>query len=355
MKEWPEHGGNPLKIMQRYDMGEKKVMDFSANLNPLGPPPDLSLAAAFRTLDVYPDPDYRSEVQELADALLVEPDMIRLTNGGAEAIFLVAHLFAGKSALIIEPAFSEYARACEAYQIDVTRLNLKEDFGFPVQEVLTAIPQTDLLFLCRPNNPTGTIIPIDPLIQMLEEAEKSEVTVVVDEAFVHFLPLEEQNILPLMERFPNLIILRSLTKIYAVPGLRLGYIVAQPEQIKRVAGVQIPWSVNGVVASLLPDLLARTDYIHKTRRFVQEERERLVISLHELGFTVSPSVSNFYLLKDASAANSDPLFVYLVKNGIIPRHTHTFSGLEGMYIRLAVRKKEENDRLLEVLAAWKGQ
>lgn len=357
--KWPAHGGQPTKIYELTGLIQNgEIYDFSANLNPLGPPVKLKkqFLQSLNRIQNYPDPDYLEATKLVSKHENLPEDSLLLTNGGAEAIFLIAHLFSGKKALIIEPTFSEYKRACEVYNIDVSTISLSinKDFTFPLEEITAKLQEVDLVFICRPNNPTGTMASIAAMKLLIEHASKCGTTIIVDEAFIHFAPNEYEDLTSLIATNYNLILLRSLTKIYSIPGLRLGYIIADKNNISSLRSKQIPWSINGVVTSLLPSLFEDETFIKHTQIWLQEQLSFLKAELTSLGFYVSPTVVNFYLLQD-DHNNTEELFRFLLAHQLIPRHTHTFKNLEGRYLRLAVRNEEENNYLLKVLRLWREQ
>lgn len=357
--KWPAHGGQPSKIYELTGINQnEKIYDFSANLNPLGPPRKIKqkFLQSFKQIQNYPDPDYMVATTLVSKHENVPEDHVLLTNGGAEAIFLIAHLFSGQKALIIEPTFSEYKRACEVYNIDVSSLSLSDDnhFTLPLESIVEKLHEVDIVFICRPNNPTGTMTSIDEMKIIIENASKYGTTIIVDEAFIHFAPSEYEDLTSLVETNHNLILLRSLTKIYSIPGLRLGYIIANENKINKLRSKQIPWSINGVVTSLLPYLFADETFIEHTKNWLKKQLIYMKDELTSLGFYVSPTVVNFYLLQD-DHKNTEELFRFLLNHQLIPRHTHTFKELEGRYLRLAVRNEEENKYLLNVLRLWREQ
>jgi threonine-phosphate decarboxylase len=357
--KWPNHGGQPKRILELNGINnEERYFDFSANINPLGPPLVLKdqLLKTFNQFEKYPDPDYREATNILASHEGLLQEQVLLTNGGAEAIFLVAQLFKEKKALIIQPTFSEYERACQVYNIELSHLSLllDHDFSFPIENVLSKMDEVDVVFLCRPNNPTGTVVDTNDIKALLEKGIESNTTIVVDEAFIHFLPSQIEDLSCLLEEYSNLILLRSLTKIYAIPSLRLGYIIAKPAIIETLKSNQIPWSVNGIVSSLLPSLLIQDIFIDETKMWLSRQLNLIKPELSRLDFYYSPTKVNFYILKDQNQqTTSEQLFTFLVEKNIIPRHTHNFRGLDGKFIRLAVRSEEENNYLLQTLRLWR--
>lgn len=354
---WPEHGGRPEQWLPRFGHdAEREVIDFSANLNPLGPPDWLAkcLEREWPGVDRYPDPDYGQARQAIADAEGVSPDQVRLTNGGAEAIYLAAALHAGKRAVIVQPTFTEYMRACQHYGLEVGSIALDSpDFRLDENQALAAMRESNVVVVCRPNNPTGTLVERPLIERMLEMGRAHDATLVVDEAFVDFLPSDEK-LTPLLARYDNVILLRSLTKLYAIPGLRLGYLLANPETVRRAAQLQMPWSVNAPAAALVAPLLTDDSFVRHTHAWLGAELPRLSRGLAALGLRVAPSRANFLLFQDASSATAtQALFEHLLRAGILVRHTHNFVGLDGAWLRVAVRDRVDNERLLAVLAEWR--
>ncbi|MFG6115636.1 threonine-phosphate decarboxylase CobD [Halobacillus sp. MO56] len=355
----PAHGGQPARIAASIGMeAEGRVYDFSANINPIGPPAWLSdqLPRLMKETANYPDPEYKEAYAALSRHEGMNPEQLLLTNGGAEAIFLIAQLFHGKKALIIDPTFSEYERACRAFDLEITHLWLNQAFQFPVEAMAQAMADVEVVFLCRPNNPTGTFLPFTELEYLLKLGLETDTTIVIDEAFVHFLFETKLSVKKLLAFYPNLIVLRSLTKIFAIPGLRAGYIMAGGDWIQKLQKKQPPWSVNGITAGLLPALLSDRAFMAATKEWRKGECEKLAENLTALGFIHTISSVNFYLLKDGNRPNdTEKLFQFLVANNIIPRHTDNFKGLDGRYLRFAVRSADENDYLLHVLKKWRDQ
>ncbi|MDQ0859464.1 threonine-phosphate decarboxylase [Bacillus sp. V2I10] len=354
---WPQHGGKTASIkavLRSKGINEKEFIDFSANLNPLGTP-SLILKAMQESIahssNVYPDPEYSEERAILAAFEGVKPENILLTNGGAEAIFLVTILFKNGKAGIFQPAFSEYERACRSHDLQVTDLSheeLKTGSGRIQKE------DGDVLFLCRPNNPTGEMISKENVLNLLDSASMNEQTVIIDEAFIHFTESDE-SLENLLQLYSNLIIIRSLTKIYAVPGIRSGYILANDSLIQKLEAMSVPWSVNCAALAMIHALPHTYDHLSETKKWLQAEWEQLRTALQTLNFSVSESVVNFYLLNDPLLENHEPLLLFLANEGILARHTMNFHGIEGSSVRLAIRTSEENKKLLSALRKWRDQ
>ncbi|MEC9483894.1 MAG: threonine-phosphate decarboxylase CobD [Halomonas sp.] len=356
---WPRHGGQPRALLERLGLPpEHEVLDFSANLNPLGPPDWLASlwAELGQGIDRYPDPDYREARHAIAEANRLAPEQVLLTNGGAEAIFLATALHVGRHAVIVQPTFGEYARACRHYGLAISDLFLASDFSLDERHACEVMREADVMFLCRPNNPSGTLVPKALIARLLEAGREHGTCLVVDEAFIDFVDDPGESLTPLLATYPNLLILRSLTKLYAIPGLRLGYLLGSPDTVRRAGELQMPWSVNAPAAALVAPLLADEVFVALTHDWLRRELDRLTPALAQLGFDVSPTRVNFYLLRDRHQPQAaDALLRFLACAGILARHTHNFPGLENGWLRLAVRAAEDNDRLLAALAAWRQE
>jgi threonine-phosphate decarboxylase len=333
----------------------EKYIDFSANINPLGPPPALKEKwdDLYQEITVYPDPFAEKLRNRIGESEQISNDTILIGNGGAELITLVARFLTGKKILVVEPTFSEYEKACRANHCEIQYHQLKEpNFALSIDELRLSLPSVDALFLCNPNNPTGIQYSVSTILSILEECKKQNCFVILDEAFYDFL-LDYHSFIPYINKFPNLIIIRSMTKMFAIPGLRLGYLAATPEIISKLSRLQPHWSIN-TIALLAGELcLQNKDFIKKTQVYIWEERERLHTFYNKKNFEITPSQVNFYLLRDPFFTDQFSLFEFLLHKGIIPRHTFNFPGLEGNWLRLAIKSKQENSALMEVLMEWR--
>ncbi|WP_416137427.1 threonine-phosphate decarboxylase CobD [Halomonas sp. HK25] len=365
--DWPLHGGQPGPLLARFGLADDMpLLDASANLNPLGPPAWLAgwlaqrLQGGGRELARYPDPDYREAREAIAAHEGVAPEQVLLTNGGAEAIFLAAALQVREwpcaPAAIVQPTFAEYARACVAHDLPVRPIPLAPpDFRLDPEALVAGLGAARLLLLCRPNNPTGTLVPRTAVERLLELTAGRGCRVVVDEAFIEFVGDEDgetaEALTPLLARFDHLVLLRSLTKVYSLPGLRLGYLLADPRTVQRAAACQPAWSVNGLAAALVAPLLADRDFTRRTDAWLAAERPRLAAGLEALGLSVVPSRANFFLVRHpAGRAATRALLPALLRRGVLVRHTESFAGLDGGWLRLALGDAEANERLLTALA-----
>jgi threonine-phosphate decarboxylase len=332
------------------------LIDFSVNINPLGPPESIRdrWPELLERIPDYPDPSCRSLRNLIAREIGLSAEQILIGNGASELIHLLGRVFSGGSVLVVDPTFSEYRKTSVLNGCEVDSIQLQEANGWQLDADLLVdqLKGKKAVFICHPNNPTGVIYDLNQLGRVIKAAEKLGVTVVVDEAFYDFCA-EPVSILSIVNKYSNLVVLRSLTKMYAVAGLRLGYLVSSRETVNCLKKFQPHWSVNAL-AQAVGELCLR-DHMHRelTVRFIDEERTKMKKALENLDFVVSDSHVNYFLLRDRFKQPVAQLIQYLLAKGIVPRHTYHFVGLDGAYLRFAVKQKAENERLLGTLREWR--
>jgi threonine-phosphate decarboxylase len=364
------HGGDRWTAGERFGINPADFVDFSANINPLGPPESVVhlLQEALRDSGVpllsrYPDPDCRGLRQALAEKLDVEPEYLAVGNGGAEWIDLAAAVFQPDRVGLVIPSFAEYAAAAEKRGLPIVTTPADPQRGWQPdrRQLLQLIHRSDLVYLGHPNNPTGTLLPVALLEEAAEEAAQAGTVLVVDEAFLDFVEHGEQHsLIRRISVFPTTVLLRSMTKFYALPGLRLGFAVSHPDNIRRLRQYQIPWSVNGLAQAAGVAALKDRDFEKRTRIWLTEERSFLMQELDQLdGVEVFPGEVNYFLLKLADQPHGRLTAQWLQermgRQGIMIRDCSTYSGLDERYVRVAVRSREENRRLVEALRRVLGR
>ena len=353
------HGGNIWALARERSLHPAQVLDFSADLNPMGPPAEVRtlLEEGLKVLAHYPDPDYRQFCESAAQAEGLDPPCILPGNGTADLIHLIGRWKAGEPVGVAAPTFTEYQQASAANSSATRFLPLREDFGFQPDpdEMLALLKEVRLFYLCNPNNPTGILWPAPLLRNLLEEAGWSGTTVVIDEAYMDFVAYPDRfSAAQWVETFPNLIVLRSLTKILALPGLRIGYLAASPAVRKGLNALQPPWALNGLAAWVGKEWIGKEAY----EVFVQQTREKVKLFRAEFatglaGFSelqAFPSAANFFLCRLAPGHSASDLARRLAGQGVLIRMCDDFTGLEpGRFVRLAVRTSQENQRFLRLL------
>jgi len=346
------HGGDLRTAREAFGLAEDEFLDFSSNMNPFGPPPAAERIYRERWHDVvrYPDPAVRELRQKLAGIYGIPEDCILAGNGAAELIDLAVRVLKPAVTALARPSFSEYEEAAAKTGSKLLDIPLREENGFMLQErdLDEAMKQADLLFLGHPNNPTGRTLPVSAL----DRLAGSDRMVILDEAFLDFSPREaELTRIRQAAQAGNLFVIRSLTKFYAIPGIRLGFIVARPDWIAALRRLQVPWSVNFLAQAVGRAVLDDREYAVRTREWLERERPWLSGRLEALGCRVVPSETNYLLfsLPVDSGMDVKRLQRLLGARGILVRDASLFAGLDSRYVRIAVRRREENERLLRGL------
>ena len=309
------------------------AMDYSANISPLGLPRRSveAIRASLERLVHYPDVECRSLRTMLSEKAGIPADFILCGNGAAELIFALANGCRPKKALVAAPGFAEYEQALSGCGCEVFFYELKEEL--------------DMVFLCNPNNPTGGTVDRPFLLAVAERCQACGCILVVDECFNQFLDQAECfTMKPYLEQYPDLVILDAFTKIYAMPGLRLGYCMTASESIrKNMRSVMQPWSVSTLAQVAGEAALEEEFYVDEVRTMIREERGFLEHEMRKMGLTVFPARANFIFFK-----GPEDLAERLLGKAILIRDCSNYRGLSKGYFRIAVRTREENDQLIKI-------
>ncbi|MEK7235175.1 MAG: threonine-phosphate decarboxylase CobD [Nitrospirota bacterium] len=360
----PTHGGNVYKVAREQRIPVDRIMDFSASINPLGFPHVglRAISSALKQIVHYPDPDCWKLRQVLAQQCGVDPDLILVGNGSTELIHLLPRALAIKSALIMGPTFEEYARALmdAGSSVQYVHATQEERFRPPLKEVLWQLSakrsRFDAVFLCNPNNPTGLVMNRLAVRELAEAVDRQQGWLIVDEAFIDYC--QSQSVVSLLSEHPRMIVLRSLTKFYAMPGLRIGYLVGASKVVDRLKDRQPPWSVNSLAQEVSLAVLRDHAYATKSCSFMKSERSRFMRALRSLsGLRVYPSAANFVLIELPAATCAGEVTERLASERLLVRDCSALPGLTTQMIRVAIRTAKENRRLLAALGACvrKGQ
>ncbi|MBU4345394.1 MAG: threonine-phosphate decarboxylase CobD [Proteobacteria bacterium] len=350
-----DHGGNIGEISRRYGIDEDRIIDFSASINPLGYPPGLrnAIIKDFDSVLNYPDIDSFDLVSGLSEYHGIDEDFILVGNGSTEFIYWLPLVFKPQKALIVTPAFSEYEKGLKMVGTKVSyfRTDEKEGFSLDIACLCKRLREGfDIVYFCNPANPTGILISKDELCRIIACADRTGALAVIDEAFIDFV--EEESVKKEILRFSNLIVLRSMTKFFGIPGLRLGYILAVPSCIAKIRENKPLWTVNSLVQGAAVKALFDKDYIRETRQYISAEKEFLKNALNEIhGLCAFESAANYLLvfMDSRIGLNSTELRNRLIPEGILIRDCSTFHGMGDRYFRVAVKKHEQNMILVEKL------
>jgi len=348
------HGGEVWDVAVETGRSVGDFVDFSSSVNPLGPSPKAfdALRDGFGRLTFYPD----SNSTALREAIAchygsLDSRNVIVGNGSTELIYLFAEVFlkSGDVALVPSPSFGEYESAVRKAGGEPKFVPLDSGFQVEAEAFKREIRDAKVVYLCNPNNPTGMLIKHNSLLEIVEAALEEEVLVFLDEDFIEFVDDEkEQSLISKLGRFPNLFILRTFTKFYGLTGLRVGFGLADTGIIDILSRVKMPWSVNSLGQAAAAAALSDEAHNAKTHTVIKAERKFLLSELAKLkGFRVYPADANYFFLDiRRSGFSAAQLRERMLKLGVLVRDCSSFQGLDGFYLRVAVRMREENERLL---------
>lgn len=326
------------------------ALDFSANVSPLGLPAGVAAAItnALPTADRYPDPLCRELRAALAGAEGVPADWILCGNGAADLIFRLALAVRPRRALLPAPTFAEYEAALQTVGCAVQRVFLREENEFAVtEEFIDAVtPETDIVFLCQPNNPTGQVTPPARVERLVRRCAECGAVLVVDECFLDFLPDRDAwTAKQFLRDAPQLVILKAFTKLYAMAGVRLGYaLCGDATLLEKMRGAGQPWAVSSLAQAAGLAALQETAYAGAVRALIAEQRPRMAAGLRALGLRVMDGQANYLLFRATPDFGEK-----LRRRGAVVRSCANYPGLDAAWYRTAVRTAEENTRLLQIM------
>jgi len=327
-----------------YRYGQNFIADFSTNVWSGGEPIGLKehLFRQWHRIEKYPEVLGESLAQKVAQHHGVAPGQILVCNGTTESIYLIAQAFRGKSTTIAIPAFAEYEDACRMHQHQLEFIEWDDLFA------LSQL-QTDLFFICNPNNPTGSVF-----LQLAELLGKNPETLfILDEAFIQFTR-SLKTAIPLLSQYSNLVILRSMTKAFAIPGLRLGYIVANEKLINQLKSFKLPWSVNTLALEAGKYIFDNYEALQLPIRQILKAKEDFVTQLQQQAILKINESHTHFFLAQTNVGTAAQLKQYLISQfGLLIREAGNFRGLGEKHIRLATLTPDKNQLLLQALTQWK--
>lgn len=348
------HGGEVLDAAAKSGFRREDVLDFSSSVNPLGPSKKALEAAinAFKEIPSYPDSNSNELRQTIADYYKLTKDNVIVGNGSTELMYLFAETFMkkGDTAVIPAPTFGEYENAVRKTGEEIKFVKMNKNFNIDESDLKREMSGAKIVFLCNPNNPTSILIPNKTLTSIVEHALQQDSLVFLDEDFLEFVENEKTlSMIHKIHDYPNLFILRSFTKIFALTGLRVGYGIASEEIVNAMLCAKIPWNVNCLAQAAAIAALKDEEHLKVTRMFIKKEKAQLAATLNEIkSFKVYPSAANFFFIDiRKSGLTAAELKNKLLSHGILIRDCTSFRGLDEYYIRVAVKTRTENERLIE--------
>lgn len=337
------HGGN---------IYDKPInLDFSISVNPFGLPERVRKEAirGVELAEHYPDINYLALRKAISDYYGIDGAEVALGNGATELIYALVHVKKPKKALIVGPTFVEYQKALETIDCAYEYYFAKDEDDFVVQQdLLTRLEENsyDCIFICNPNNPTGRLMKKKLLLAVIESCEAKGIQMLLDECFIDFVKKEEEHsYIKNHQTYKHLVILRAFTKMFAMPGLRLGYCVsADLDLIDRIRKVMPPWNVSVPAQFAGVAAMREQEYVMETKAFISSERSWMEDQLELLGFKVYPSKTNFILFK-----GPEGLQEFCMQKNILIRDAESFDGIGKGYYRIGLKKRKFNEQLLKVL------
>ncbi len=345
------HGGNLNAAADQAGIPRNELLDFSANINPLGFPDWLRplISSSVESLLHYPDPDCTELIAAMAGRLSVSAEQLVVGNGASELLAALPRLFTCKSLLLPVPSYIEYRLTAEQAGISVEPFLLTAETGFKLdpQRLKQALKPDQMVIVGQPNNPTGTLCSRDDLLTVIRSCPDN--VFIIDESFIDFCDVE--NFSFRHQSLDNLIVVQSLTKSWGIPGLRLGLAIAAPAVAKKLQALLPVWSVNALAQAVGTRAFQDTTFLVETRQYVDQQRDLLFKQLASLpGLKPLAGSANFLLVQvDPQIKSASELIAAMLKRGIMMRRCDNFDGLDDSYIRVAVRTEKENLRLFEEL------
>lgn len=355
------HGGQVLAASQQTGLKLTDILDFSSSVNPIGPSPKAlnAITDNFWQIQKYPDSNSNLLREAIAKHYNLRKENIVVGNGSTELIYLFAEAFMKKGdfALIPAPSFSEYEGAIKRTGEQIKFLKLDKNFQVDKASFSREISGAKIFFLCNPNNPTSNLTPAEKLEWIIQTAMDNDALVFLDEDFLEFVENQEKlTFMNKIVKYPNLFILKSFTKIYGLTGLRIGYGIACEEIINIISNSKIPWNVNCLGQSAAIEALHDEGHLNKTLKLLKEEKLFLLAEMKKFkDFMIYPSDANFLFIDiRKTGLTAVQLKEKMLKRSVLIRDCISFTGLDEFFVRIAVKTRSENEKLLlaleEVLA-----
>lgn len=336
----PAHGANAHALYKAMNIAmPQEVIDVSENVNVDGFPskikeywPDL-----IKNLALYPDELAEPFYSNIADFHQVPKRQTLVTNGAAEGLMALAQYFRGKDVAILEPSFSEYKRTLQQQNCTIHSIVAEDivNYRFNEYALNKLLLGVTAIYICNPNNPTGVLLKkewIETLVQNHQHCY-----FVIDEAFIDWTD-EKESVCSLINAYPNLFVLRSMTKMFALAGVRLGYVMGQ--QVEKLRCFLPHWNVSSIAIELGSICLREQQFINDSRERSAKLRSEMILDFESLGCTIANSDANFLLFKLPERLMPDEFFSHLLRRGIVLRHTKNYVGLDGKWFRIAVKNEE---------------
>jgi threonine-phosphate decarboxylase len=349
------HGGNIYEMARRLGCAPSELSDMSNNINPLGPPPGMMnfLQDNIEATTRLPEVDNKEIIKYVAELFAIDPDCVLAGNGTTQFIYMIPRVLETKRALILGPTYADYADACSMHDVSPTLFMTEESDNFQpdISKLAETIVGNDTVFICNPNNPTGSLIPKNELQWLCRS--HPDVTFIVDESYLPFVNRSEKESM-LNSGLANVIVLISISKICKVPGLRIGFVAARAETIKKFTRYLLPWTVNSLAQAAVRYLVSEEAnvamFIKKTKLFFESQRNEFYEKFENIPeIKLLPSTTPFVLIKLPDFPSAGSVCAQLAQDKILVRDCSNFHGLSDQFIRISLKTREENRTLAEKL------
>jgi threonine-phosphate decarboxylase len=352
------HGADTFEAAEKTGFKREEILDFSSSVNPLGSSPKAlrAIEKNFGLIPSYPDSNSTALREAIANHYTnITKGNVVVSNGSTELMFLFAEAFMQKGdiALIPAPSFGEYENAVAKTGEKAKYIKLNKQFEADPKRFIRAMTKkTKVVYFCNPNNPTSILTNSEEISEIVQQAMEKDILVFLDEDFLEFVDGEEKySMIKKIKKYPNLFVLRSFTKIFGLTGLRIGYGIASKEIINILLNAKLPWNVNCLGQAAAVAALEDQEHLRKTLELVKTEKEFLLQTLKKnKNLKIYPPDANFILIDiQKTGLTAAKLKEKMLSQGILIRDCGSFAGLDEYFIRIAVKTRPENERLLAAL------
>ncbi len=343
------HGGNIYRFKRE---GKEKLLDYSSNINPFGISERVKeiILRNFEEIERYPDIDYVELREAIAQYNDCDKDNVVVGNGATEVLFLYMKSIEGKKVLIIAPTFSEYERAAEIAGKEVVFIEYGRGFELDEERLLEKSVECDIVVICNPNNPTGKFHDLEKIERVANYLEKKDKKLFIDEAFIEFITDWKKKTASNLRR-KNIFVLRALTKFFGMPGVRLGYGLSYDDKLlEKMHSIREPWSINAIAEIAGKTIIFDKSYINKTKEWIESEREWFYRELLKIEKITPIETKINFILIELRKHNAKEIQERMIEKGILIRDASNFKFLTDNYIRLAIKDRENNIKVLKSLA-----
>jgi len=350
------HGGNIKELAETLGCAVDDIIDMSSNLNPLGPPETIEKIILDNLIKIrsLPEPDALTMRKGFAGFHGIDHTQVVAGNGTTWFIYTIPKAFASKKALICGPTYSDYKDACLMHKIDFHHCTAtaENSFNNDIDEISRMAKQADTIFICNPNNPTGSIILREKLEYLIQKHEKT--IFIIDESYLPFVDKADEYSLVFKTGYENLIVLSSMSKIFRIPGLRTGFLSGAQRLCEKIMAFYQPWSVNALAQAVIEHIFDCPEriepFFRETRSYIKEEKRVFLENLEDTqGINFFETSTYFILASLTNGATSKGFCENLGRNKILIRDCSNFFGLSDKYIRFSLKERQTNEHLAELI------